>query len=203
MADQELKTDPYGDLKRQLMRFKDAVQALEWVERWSETFSVPSKVLVIKMPLITHIAYTDNKIKSNKVMKINGQTIYNGALNKFKRAMVVNNLHYYFDYNIPYEMLGMNLTRVKKIHYIFHTVLNHGNISMRKGVRVWLKPKANYQPNWDLENLASIWTKTGNDALSLAKVISDDNVKVLKKCVYELREVEHIDDLELEVRIYY
>lgn len=195
--------DPYAELKRQLMRFSDAEEALEWVETWSKKFPLSKKTLVIKMPLITHIAFTDNKIKSNKVMKINGQTIYNGALNKFKRAIVVQNMHYYFEYNIPYEMLGLELKKVKKIKYIFHTVINHGNISMRRGVRTWLLAKKNYEPNWDIENLATIWMKTGNDALSAAKVFSDDNVSVIKKASYEMVEVDHIDDLELEVRIYY
>lgn len=163
-----------------------------------------TKTLVIKMPLITHIAYTQNKIKSDRLMKINGQRIYDGSLCKFKRAIVVDNMHYYFMYNIPDEMLNLNIKKVKSIAYIFHTVINHGNISRRKdGMRIWKKAAKDYVPNWDVENLSSIWIKTGNDSLSKAKVISDDNVGVIQKVMYGFNEVEDIDDLELEVIIKY
>ena len=163
----------------------------------------PASQLRIKMPLISHIACTDNKNVPNKMMKINGQSIYNGSLNKFKRAIVVDNMHYYFDYNIPQEMLNLNIKSIKSIGYIFHTVINHGTISRRNGVRCWKPAAKNYEPNWDIENLASIWIKTGNDALSKAKVISDDNVSVIKKVMYGFNEVYDIDDLELEVIINY
>jgi len=162
-----------------------------------------NKTIVIKMPLITHIAYTQNKIKADKKMKINGQSIYNGSLNKFKRAIVVENLHYYFNYNIPDEYLNLNLGKVESINYIFHTVINHGSITMRNGNRCWKPAKKDYIPNWDIKNLRDIWEKTGDDALVLSKVILDDNVGVLKKGYYEFREVGHIDDLELEVIINY
>jgi hypothetical protein len=159
--------------------------------------------LVIKMPLISHIAYTQNKNKANRLMKINGQTIYNGAINKFKRAIVVENMHYYFVYNIPEEMCGLELTKVKTIEYIFHTVVNHGNISMRNGERIWKEAKKDYVPNWDVNNLADIWIKTGNDSLTIAKVISDDNAGVINKTIYSCQYVDHIDDLELEIIINY
>lgn len=162
-----------------------------------------NKTLIIRMPLITHIAYTQNKTKADKKMKINGQTIYNGSLNKFKRAIVVENMHYYFNYNIPYEYLNLNLEKVESVNYIFHTVINHGSITMRNGIIYWKPAKSDYVPNWDIKNLRDIWEKTGDDSLVLSKVISDDNVGVLSKGSYEFREVKHIDDLELEVIINY
>lgn len=155
------------------------------------------------MPLISHIAYTQNKNKANKMMKINGQSIYNGSLNKFKRAIVVENLHYYFQYNIPQEYLGLEINKVESIDYVFRTVINHGAITMRNGIRCWKPAKKDYVPNWDIKNLRDIWEKTGDDALVYAKVISDDNVGVLQKGSYSFVEVEHIDDLELEVIINY
>jgi hypothetical protein len=164
----------------------------------------PVNTLVIKMPLITHIAYTQNKIAADRMMKINGQRIYDGSLNKFKRAIVVENMHYYVVYNLPDEALNLNIKKVKSIAYIFHTVINHGNISRKKnGMRIWKKAAANYVPNWDIENLSSIWVKTGNDALVIGKVISDDNVGVIQKVMYGFNEVEDVDDLELEIIIKY
>jgi len=164
---------------------------------------VTEKTLVIKMPLITHIAYTQNKLAPDKFMKINGQHIYDGTMHRFKRAIVVENMHYYFVYNIPDEMLNLNIQKVKSIAYIFHTVINHGNIRRIKGVRSWKKAAKDYVPNWDIENLSSIWIKTGNGSLSIAKVISDDNIGVIQKVMYGFNEVEDIDDLELEIIIKY
>ena len=50
-------------------------------------------VIRISMPLITHVPSTDNKSKKNKYWKINGQAIYNSSVDKFKRAIIVENLH--------------------------------------------------------------------------------------------------------------
>lgn len=199
----ETKTDPYLELKKQLARFSSADAAKKWLNNWIDSQDTTTTTLSISMPLITHIAYTQNKIKADRLMKINGQRIYDGSLNKFKRAIVVENMHYYFQYNIPQKMLNLNITKVKSIEYVFHTVLNHGNISIRNNKKCWVKPKPNYVPNWDVNNLADIWIKTGNDALSLSKVIIDDNISVINNTTYRFNMVDHIDDLELEVIIKY
>lgn len=200
---QQEKQDPFEELKKQLARFKNADDARKWVNDWIDKNDSATQILNIKMPLITHIAYTQNKTKANRLMKINGQRIYDGSLNKFKRAIVVDNMHYYFMYNIPGNMLNLKLSKIKSIEYIFHTVLNHGNISMRLHKRSWVVPDAKYKQKWDVNNLADIWIKTGNDSLVLSGVLEDDNAGVLNKTTYSANYVDHIDDLELEVIIKY
>jgi len=157
--------------------------------------------LIISMPLLTHVPKTDNKKAPNKYIKINNQAIYNGALNTFARAIVVENLHKYFSDSIPDEYLGLKLEKVKSIEYQFLTVRNHGSIQRRSGLKTWKPAKKDYVPNWDLNNLSDLWVKIGNDALVLSGVLADDNVGVIPKTSYSYVEVDHIDELELIVII--
>lgn len=162
-----------------------------------------NKTLTISLPLYTHIPKTNNKTKANKMFKVNNQAIYNGSLNKFARAIVVQFAHDLVMNCIPDEYFGLKLSKVESIHYEIRTVINHGTIRMLKGEKKWTKAKPGYKPNFDIENIASFWTKVGNDALVQAGVLEDDNVSVIKKISYEFTEVKHIDDLELEVIVKY
>jgi hypothetical protein len=159
--------------------------------------------IIISMRLPTHIAKTNNKSAPNKFIKINSQSIYNGSLNTFSRAIVVENMHYFVEWNIPSAIIGLKLTKVKEIIYEFRTVINHGDIRRVKGKISWKKPGPGYIPSWDLNNLSDIWVKTGNDALVLSGVLSDDNAGVIRDTRYRFVEVEDIDDLELVITIIY
>ena len=160
------------------------------------------KTLCISLPLITHIPKTRNKKAADKYIKINNQAIYNGALNTFARAIVVENMHSYFMDSLPDSYLNLKIAKVKHIEYIFHTVINHGSIQRRNGAKTWKPAKDDYEPNWDLNNLSDIWIKTANDALVMAGVLTDDNVGVIQKTSYEFREVKDIGDLEMVVLIH-
>lgn len=151
---------------------------------------------------MTHVAKTKNKVSANKYIKINNQSIYNGALNKFARAIAIENMHEYISlYLVKYR--GLNVLKNANINYQIHTVINHGSISLRKG-KICYKPAGkSYIPNWDLENLASIWIKAFNDALTMNNVIADDNVGVITKVSYEYVEVKDLDKRKIVVEINY
>jgi hypothetical protein len=157
----------------------------------------------ISFPLITHVACTNNKTAKNKYWKINNQRIYDGSINKFKRAIIVENMHNYVINCIDDSILNLKINKIKNLEYIFNTVINHGSISRRGDKIFWKKPDKNYEPNWDLNNISDIWIKTGNDALTIAGVTTDDNAGVIKTTTYSMNEVDHIDDLELEIIITY
>lgn len=159
--------------------------------------------IVIKLnEFPTHIAKTNNKVAANKFIKINNQSIYNGALNKFGRAIAVENMHDYISLEVKKSgYAGTNIDKQCDIRYKFYTVLNHGSISMRKGVIHWKPSSSNYIPNWDIENLASIWIKTGNDTLVKEGVIVDDNVSIIRSVTYEFIEVEDLTDRKIEIEI--
>lgn len=159
--------------------------------------------IIISMPLITHCPCTDNVRAKNKYWKINGQAIYNGSVDKFKRAIIVENMHRYVINSLDDSLLNLKIEKVQWMHYIFHTVKNHGSISRRNGKTCWKPAEPNYKSNWDIFNLASIWIKIIDDALTMAGVLVDDNTDVTRRGKYEMVEVDHIDDLELEIIINY
>ena len=159
--------------------------------------------ITLSMPLPTHIAKTNNSKTANKYWKINNQAIYNGAVNTFARAIIVENMHHFIINSLPSSVFDLKLDKIHHIHYIFHTVRNHGSITRRGGKPCWKLVKEDYKSNWDLNNISDIWIKTGNDALTIAGVIVDDNTDVIKRTMYEMVTVDHIDDLELEIVIHY
>lgn len=139
---------------------------------------------------------------ANKFVKLNGNAIYSGSMHRFTRAKVVNELHEYFGtYLAPFK--GLNLKGPLKITLRIYTVLNHGSISMRKGILTWKPVKPGYIPNWDIENLYSLYSKVINDTLTIENVIEDDNVKVVTCLSCEFIEVKNIADRKIEILIDY
>lgn len=161
--------------------------------------------MVIEIPEFpTHIAKTDNKYAANKMIKINNQSIYNGAINRFTRAVVMNNMHAYLAVQL-HEYLPLflreSITFPVCVDVEIHTVINHGDISMRKGKICWKPAVEDYEPGWDIENLAAIWIKALNDVFTRSKFIPDDNVKYISCVSYKFVEVADLQDRKLIIKI--
>jgi len=155
---------------------------------------------IIISEFITHVAKTDNKVADNKFIKINGQAIYNGALQRFSRAIVMNNMHSYISsYLEPYR--GLLIDYPIKVTYEIHTVVNHGSIALRKGLISWKPPGVNYKPNFDLDNALGCWSKAGNDALVQNNVIIDDNTSIIRELSYKFIPVDNINDRKIIIKI--
>lgn len=158
----------------------------------------------ITIPLLTHVRKTKNKIKADKYMKINNQSIYNGNLNHFSRAIVVEHLHEHFSNNIDPDLKGLNIDSNNiSLQYEFHTVLNHGDVRRSKTGICWNPPKKGYSPSWDLDNLADLWTKIGNDTLVLDNVIKQDTVEFIKEKTCRFVEISELFDARIELTIKY
>ena len=124
-----------------------------------------SRIVIVIPEFLIHVA----KSKST-YLKINNNAIYSGNMHRFTRAKIVKDLHNYLTpYLKPFK--GLNINSPVHITYNIYTVLNHGSISLRGGVLRWKPVKKGYKPTWDLENLASLWVKVGNDTLTLENVI--------------------------------
>lgn len=147
----------------------------------------------------THVAITKNKRAPDRYVKVNSQGIYNGAIARFGRNVAVKNLHKYFLQHIP---RGTVIEPPVKIKYIIKTVVNHGSIMRRNNKIHWKYPDKEYIPNWDIENLAGILIKTGNDSLVKAKVIPDDSIEYLHNIEYEFQPVRDLEDREIIIQIY-
>jgi hypothetical protein len=158
----------------------------------------------ITIPLITHIPKTQNKNKKDKYIKINNQSIYNGLLNRFTRAIVVENLHAYFANNIEEEFKGLSIDSNNiKLLYEFYTVYNHGDVRLLKTGISWNPPKKGYEPRWDLDNLADLWCKIGSDTLVLEKVIKEDTVQFIKEKTCRFIEIKELYDAKIDITITY
>ena len=161
-------------------------------------------MIIIIPEFPTHIARTDNKVAVNKMIKINNQSIYNGGLNRFARNIVMTNMHKYLRKQLKPYVKTWKREKVVfpiSIDLTICTVVNHGSISMRSGKICWKYPKEGYEPNWDIENLATIWIKALNDTLTELGFIPDDNIVYIHKISYNFKDVEDLKDRALIILI--
>lgn len=163
---------------------------------------------IIIPEFITHVAKTQNKVAKDSYIKINNNSIYNGAIHRFSRNNVIDNLHKYIINYLPkdnlIDLLKENDLNKLYFKFTFKTVKNHGNIRRNKKTEMisWKKPELNYIPNWDIENLASIWIKVFNDSLIINNNIPDDSVHYLTSVSYEFEECLTINERQIKLEIY-
>ena len=157
----------------------------------------------ITIPLPTHIRKTANKVKADKYVKINNQLIYQGV-NHFTRAIIVTNLHAHISEEINPEFKNLKIDSNNiRLLYEFYTVINHSTArKTAKGIS-WNPAKKDYSPDWDLDNLADLWSKAGNDTLVLEGVIKDDNVGFVKEETTRFIEINELYDARIELTINY
>jgi hypothetical protein len=141
----------------------------------------------------THIAKTDNKIASNKYVKITNQSIYSGLLNRFARAIAVKNIHSWINSQLSNQILP-KITEPIQLQLSIYTVINHGDIRRKKdGSISWNKPSEGYIPRWDEDNLRTIWEKCIKDVLTDNLIWTDDTVYI---CRGTNSMIYFVDDLE-------
>lgn len=152
----------------------------------------------------THVAKTNNKVAPNKMLKINNQAIYNGYVNRFARNIVIGNMHSWLIGELrkqkPYTLPMMKSFPID-VTITIYTVRNHGSISMRSGTVRWKPVTKAYVPNWDIDNLATIWVKTINDVLTKEEIIPDDNIDYIRSCKYKYVEVSDIKNRKIIITI--
>ncbi len=149
----------------------------------------------------SHIEYT--KSKNPKFVKVNYQNIYNGKINEFSRALMVRNLHNFIKSQLSEgSIIGDDLAEEIEIH----TVINHDSISRRKSEGVykilWKPPVENYNPRWDIENLASIWSKVINDTLIELNYLEDDTIKNIVSIKYKFIPIDDFLNRKIIIKFY-
>jgi len=153
----------------------------------------------------THTPITDNKKAPDKYRKINGQSIYNGGLQHYQRAIAVNWLHQYLIDNQKeyFKYLRRVLTEYPvKIELFFHAPLNYGTIRRLKGNIIWYPAKEDYEPNWDIDN-QWIWLKLFSDVLQIAEILPKDTVKYIVSQQTTFVETSDLEDRKLVFKINY
>lgn len=148
-------------------------------------------VELLKFP--THV-----KKSNTKYWKVNNQSIYNGSINKFTRAKVIENMHQYVMGNLP---KNVKFVKPVVIDIIIHTVINHGSIQRRSNKIRWKVPDKSYKPTWDEDNLTTIWTKVIRDCIVKSKILEDDNVSVVLGGYRGVEFVKDFDDRKIAITI--
>ena len=147
---------------------------------------------------ITHIPQSKKlwiKIGYNKI---------HASVHFSTRAALVAAMHGYIEKHIP-----ENLTIEGPVETVLkvYAPINFGGMKMivdkTTGKRKisWKPATADYEPNWDIGNLALIWLKCLDDVLIKKGVIPDDNVRHLRKTSYEFIPVIDFKDRKLVYQI--
>lgn len=147
----------------------------------------------------THMPYTKNKRAPDRYMKITNQSVYSGTMDRFSRAVLVSNMHDFVISHIP-KNFGKFKTPVKMV-VEFHVVRNHSTIRRMKkdGSYMWKPADANYEANWDDDNLAFLWIKTIKDAISKYGAWPDDNVEHCRGCDWDTIFVDKLEDMKIVI----
>ena len=156
------------------------------------------QVVIPEFP--SHLPVTNNKKAPNKYIKINGQSIYNGSVDKFKRAVLMNNMH---SFMMPYVTFLDIPSFPIRVDLELHVPINWNTVRRTKGEITWKPPKSNYVINWDVDNFW-IYTKSFLDSMVLSGVIPDDNASIINDSGrIQFFPVETFDERKLVFNIYY
>lgn len=141
----------------------------------------------------THVKRSRNKIKEDRWWKINSQGIYNGTIQRFTRAIVIDNIHQYILGQLKSQDLPALVNPVQLVLRIYIPI-NYGNVSRRKNGDIsWKPPGKGYIPSNDEDNISWIWNKCIKDCLTKLQVWKDDTIQY---CVGTDSKVIFIDNLE-------
>jgi len=153
------------------------------------------KEIVLTFPeFITHIPQT-----KKKWIKIGYNKLY--ASGHFSvRASLVAAMHRYIENNIP-EKLSIGSPIETKL--IVYAPINFGNVKRLTNKDTgdkyisWKPARKDYEPNWDIGNLALVWLKCLDDVIVKKGILKDDSILYLTKTSYEFIEVETLKERKL------
>lgn len=151
----------------------------------------------IVIPIKTHFAISDNKVKENRYKKANGQLLYSGAINRFTRNIFMNNMHkYIYDFidNLTIEEFPI------VTEFIFYLPKNYQNIRMIGG-EVRFPSNFNVEPTFDVDNISGIWKKAIHDALQHKECILNDSAKYIRRNEEEIVFIDNYHDMRIEFNI--
>jgi hypothetical protein len=150
---------------------------------------------------VTHVPYTDNKFARNKYIKIGGNSISNGSLQRFSRAVVKD--------NVTTELLpgvqllaascresGIDITKHKwGLTMVFAAHLGYGSTALRFTKKGFVNGGGDdaTKPNWDLDN-QWIWTKFFLDACQKGGALDKDTVDRIVRESKEYKQVPTFED---------
>lgn len=127
----------------------------------------------------THLTLYPRKTQPDKLAKINGQSIYNGAIKHQTRRQFMTALHKILLKNLKIDKAKFQSYLPAKISMLWCTVPNHESVKVIKNKLIVSELKLPTKPTFDVFN-QFIWIKAFEDMLvSDLKVLPDDNVQYI------------------------
>lgn len=135
--------------------------------------------------------------------KIGYNKIYASSHFTVRQAFVAA-MHKYLEIHIPDNL---DIKAPVKTELIVHAPINYGDVKRLKDKKTgkyyinWKPARDNYEPGWDIGNLAMVWLKCLDDMLVKKGLLPDDNVKYLLGSSYEFHEVDTLKERKLVYKI--
>jgi len=154
-----------------------------------------SKEIKLEFPdFITHVP--ENK---KDWIKIGYNKIHAGV--HFRtRAAIISAMHGYVEKHIP---ANLSIVGPVSTHLKIYAPINFGAMKMvldkntNKRLVQWKPARKDYEPNWDIGNLAMVWLKCIDDVIIKKGILPDDTVKYITKSTYEFIPVAQFSDRKL------
>ena len=147
---------------------------------------------------ITHVPQS-----KNKWLKIGYNKIYASAHYTVRHSFVAA-MHKYLEKHIPDNLSIDGPVTTELTVYV---PINYGNVKRLKDKKTgkyyinWKPARDDYEPTWDIGNLAMVWLKCIDDMLVKKGLFPDDNVKYLRGSSYEFREVATLRERKLVYKV--
>jgi hypothetical protein len=154
----------------------------------------------------THMAVSENKTKRDRFVKVGGNSIFSGSLNRFARAHAVRSMHAELLPGV--ELLKQALFQAGilpdkyrwKVRMIFRVHAGYGSIGMRKTKKGWVisggEDVTLERANWDIDN-QWIWQKVFKDVCVKNDLLGTDTVARIAGDAKDFIEVPTFDQRSL------
>lgn len=150
-------------------------------------------LISIDLPLFP----THAQISKNKWVKISGNTFYSGT-HYIIRNKVFQVMHTYINEYLPKDVMFSQI----KTEMTIKVPINYGTVRRTKSQGVsWKKPKPDYIPNWDIDNIAWPWTKAIFDTIVQNNIVPDDTIKYIVGNSYKFEECKSMDERLINLKI--
>lgn len=147
----------------------------------------------------THIAKTNRKKGPQDYFKINGQAIYNSAVSKFTRGIVIENMHNWIIKELKQQELP-SVTSPVQLKLDLYIPINYATVRRKKdGTVSWKPAKKGYRPNNDEDNLRSIWEKCIKDCITKLGIWEDDDMYICRGINSLVHFIDDLEDRKIEI----
>lgn len=147
----------------------------------------------------THIACSNRKYGRPDFWKINSQGIYNSSISRFKRAIVIDNIHKYLISELEQQEFP-KLSGAVILKLDIFIPINYSDVRLLKQTTIsWKKASPGYVPRNDEDNVTYIWTKCIKDCLTKLGVWPDDSLAYCRGVNSMIHFIDELEDRKIEV----